>query len=232
MPQLVVRVTVQVPQGETLRVRYSSYFEKADLEMMGIWEWVQEANPANLPDLEKLATDGRTWLHLPFRELDLVHAVQQPLAIPVTSQLAIAPDKKVGDTSVTLDGQTDIDAKSTGKIDLRAAWRDPIDDPSKPSFDAATDFDSKEMLVEEITAHDRNNDQLEIKDVEHPFSDTKYHQVTYTAIGTTRYREYFPAAVLATPEELVRATPAEVGTPSADNARFVLDIPNSARPKS
>ncbi len=223
-------LSVQVPQGETIRVRYSSYFEKADLEMMGIWEWVKKANPANLGDLEKLATDGRNWLHLPFRELDLVHAVQQPLAIPVVSQLDIDPDKKLGGTSVTLKGQTDIDAKSTGKIDLRAAWRDPIDDPSKPSFDAATDFESKEMLVEAITAHDRANDQLKIKDVEHPFSDTKYHRVTYTAIGTTRYREYFPAAVQATPEDLVRPTPTEVGTPPADNARFVLHVPNSARP--
>jgi hypothetical protein len=86
------------------------------------------------------------------------------------------------------------------------------------------------MQVEEIFAPDAANDQLAVKDVKHALGDTKYHRVTYTAIGTTRYREYFPASVLANPQDLVRPTPAEVGTPPADNARFELDVPSSARP--
>lgn len=223
-------LTVEVPQGETVRLRYSSYFDKADLEVMGIWNWVKQAAPPNLNDLEKAATDGRNWLHLPFRELVLVHAVQQPLTIPVASQLTISPPKQVGDTEITLDGQTDIDAKSTGKIDLRAAWTDPYDDPTKPSYDAVTDIQAHEMHVAEVAALDRSNDQLPIDDIVHAFGDTKYHQVTYTPTATTRYREYFPPAILANPQDLVRPTPAEIGTPPAEAARFVLDVPNSARP--
>ncbi|HEV8578674.1 MAG TPA: hypothetical protein VGX68_06280 [Thermoanaerobaculia bacterium] len=223
-------LTAEVPQGVTLRVRYSSYFLQADLEKMGIWEWAQEANPIDLADLEKLAEDGRNWLLLPFRTLDLVHAVQQPLAIPNINPLSILPPKQLGATEVTLDGNVDIDAKSTGKIDLKAAWSDPFDDLAKPSFNAATDLVQKSMHVEEVFAPDAANDQLAISNVKHALGDTKYHRVTYTAIGTTRYRECFPPAVLANPEDLVRPTPAEVGTPPADAARFDLDVPNSARP--
>lgn len=221
---------VEVPQGETIHVRYSSYLSAADLDDMGIWAWVKEANPANLADLEKQAKDGRNWLHLPFRELALVHAVQQPLAIPVASQINITPDKQVGDTAVTLAGQVDIDAKSTGQIDLRAAWTDPFDDIAKPSYDAATDIVPHEMHVAEVLAEDNANDELSLNDIRHTLGDTKYHQVTYTPIGTTRYREYFPPAVLANPDDLIRPAPAEVGTPPADSARFTLDVPNSARP--
>jgi len=228
-------LTVQVPQGVTLAVRYSSYFLKADLEKMGIWEWAQEANPIDLVDLEKLAEDGRNWLLLPFRTLHLVHAVQQPLAIPKITPLAINPAKLLGATEITLDGKVDIDAKSTGKIDLKASWSDPFDDLAKPSFNPATDLVQQNMHVEEIPAPDAANDQLPIKDlrgqaVKHALGDTKYHLVTYMAIGTTRYREYFPPAVLANPQDLIRPTPAEVGTVPADNARFALDVPNSARP--
>src|SRR4029077_14160854 len=60
--------------------------------------------------------------------------------------------------------------------------------------------------------------------------DTRYHRVTYTAVGTTRYREYFPPVVLANSQELIRPTPAEGGTPPAANARLELDVPSSTRP--
>jgi len=227
-------LTVQVPQGEVFKVRYCSYFHKEDLDQMGVWQWVRQAAPAHLADLEKQATDGRNWLHLPYRELFLVHAVQQPLAIPAAQQFAIDPAKRAGDTAVTLGGtsRVQIDAKSTGKIDLRAAWTDPFDDPAKPSFDPLTDVVQREMHVAEIAAVDAAADQLEIKDVVHTIGDTKYHRVTYTPIGTTRYLEHFPPAVVPNPEDLVRPEPAEVGTQPALDARIELDIPNSARPEA
>lgn len=216
-------LTVEVPQGVTLEVRYSSYFLKADLEKMGIWDWAREANPIDLADLEKLAEDGRNWLLLPFRTLALVHAVQQPLAIPVVSALTQA--KLLGATDITLNGEVAIDAKSTGKIDLKAFWSDPFDDLAKTAFDPLTDFVEQNMHVEEILAPDATDDQLGVKSVKHAFGDTKHHRVSYSAIGTTRYREYFPPAILATPEKLIRPAPGEPGA-----APFELSVPSSARP--
>src|SRR5690606_31138600 len=121
-------LTVQLPQGETARVRIASYFESDDLERMAIWAWTEEATPPDLANLRATALDGRNWLHLPFRELLLIHAVQQPLAIPQISQIDITPPRQVGETAISLTGTFLLDAKSTGKVDVWAEWLDPLDD--------------------------------------------------------------------------------------------------------
>ncbi len=221
-------LTVQVPQGETYDVRISAYFLPADLENMAIWGWTAETAVPHLNDLRKRAEAGRNWLHLPFRELVLVHAVQQPLAIPHIS--ALAADKQLHDTLATLNGQLQVDAKSTEKVDLRAAWQDPFDDPAKPTYDETTDVVKQEMHVAEVGMADPKVDQVDFQALRHPVGDTKYHKVTYTPIASTRFREYFPAAVTADPQNLIRPTAAEVGTPAADAAKMAIDVRNSARP--
>ncbi|MEJ2008201.1 MAG: hypothetical protein P8Z30_08615 [Acidobacteriota bacterium] len=50
----------------------------------------------------------------------------------------------------------------------------------------------------------------------HDFGDTKYRKVSYEAVATTRFREYFP---ITDPEQLTRKSPA-----------VQVDVPNSARP--
>ena len=217
-------LTVHLPQGETARVRISSYFHTEDLEKQALWQWTQEAGPPNLVELRDKAVAGRNWLYLPFRELVLVHAVQQPLKIPQIAQLQIQPDKVLDSTTVTLNGNVDVDAKSTGKVDIRAAWQDPFDNPSKPTFDPLVDVVSKEQRIDEVLVEDPENDVATVKDMQHALGDTKYHRVSYTPVATTRFREYFPPAVTADPHNLIRPTPSEAGI------AFELDVPNSARP--
>ena len=213
-------LTVQMAQGETAEVRICSYFHAADLENTGVWQWIQEANPANLGDLQAQYESGRTWLHLPFRTLVLVHAVQQPLAIPQIDTLDDPAAKTLGDTAVTLNGQVAIDAKSTSKVDLWARWEDPVDDLSQPIFQT----ESREMHVAEIGANDPGNDQLAIAAIRHSLGDTKYHHVTYWPIATTRFREYFPPAITDNPQNLIRPLPSESAVLTT------IDIPNSTRP--
>ncbi len=50
----------------------------------------------------------------------------------------------------------------------------------------------------------------------HDFGDTKYRRVSYEAVATTRFREYFP---ITDAEQLTRKSPA-----------VVVDVPNAARP--
>ena len=50
----------------------------------------------------------------------------------------------------------------------------------------------------------------------HDFGDTKYRKVSYQAVATTRFREYFP---ITDPEQLTRKSPA-----------VSVDVPNAARP--
>jgi len=50
----------------------------------------------------------------------------------------------------------------------------------------------------------------------HDFGDTKYRKVSYQAVATTRFKEYFP---ITDPEQLTRKSPA-----------VNVDVPNAARP--
>ena len=50
----------------------------------------------------------------------------------------------------------------------------------------------------------------------HLFNDTKHHRVSYTAVATTRYREYFP------PDPNLKCT--------RESEPVVVDVPASARP--
>jgi hypothetical protein len=218
-------LTVELKQGETANVQISSYFFEEDLEKMGVWQWVKETGSPDLTNLLAMAVQGRSWLYQPFRTLALVHAVQQPLAIPDITLLV--SDKKLGETHTTLTGTIAVDGKSTGKLDLLAKWEDPVDDPDNPT--AKTEMYVKEILLEDASL-DLVGVGAEVDAIQHELGDTKRHIVTYQAPGTTRFREYLDPVVLNTPAELKRPTPAEVDTPQDLDARFEVDIENSARP--
>jgi hypothetical protein len=228
-------LTVQVPQGESYEVRIASYFLPEDLDQMAIWGWTEEAGPAGLAQLRAEAESGRNWLHLPFRTLLLVHAVQQPLAIPQINAININPARAVGDTDASLAGALAVDAKSTGKVDLWANWADPLDDPADPANQPDSDTVPQEMHVAELILPDPAGDTPTFASilaamgspasaVRHALGDTKYHRVTYRPIASTRFREHFPPAVTANPDNLVRPLPAEAPL-TVD-----LDVPNTARP--
>jgi hypothetical protein len=228
-------LSVELPQGESYEVRIASYFLPDDLDQMAVWGWTEEAAPADLAQLRAEAESGRNWLHLPFRTLLLVHAVQQPLAIPQISALSINPARAVGDTDALLAGTLAVDAKSTGKVDLWANWADPIDNPADPANVPDSDTVPQEMHVAELILPDPADDAptfasiLAAMDnpataVRHMLGDTKYHRVTYRPIASTRFREHFPPAIVANPDNLVRPLPAEAPL------TIDLDVPNTSRP--
>jgi hypothetical protein len=228
-------LTVELHQGMTANVQISSYFFEDDLEKMGVWQWTEETLTPNLANLKTIAVQGRNWMVQPFRTLVLVHAVQQPLAIPDIT--ALASEKELGKTYTTLTGAIAVDGKSTGKLDLLAEWADPLDNPSDPANDPTSAETRKQMYVKEILLEDGSSDSVDIggpkiEAIQHELNDTKRHLVTYQSPGTTRFREYMDPAVLATPAELMRPTPAELGTPPALDAMFEVDVANSARPDS
>jgi len=226
-------LTVELHQGVTAKVWISSYFHEADLDDMGLWEWTEETGTPDLANLRAMTVRGRNWLYQPFRVLALVHAVQQPLAIPAIT--ALHSDRELGRTYTTLTGQIAVDGKSTGKLDLLASWADPLDDPSDPANNPAGDQTQQEIYVKEILLEEGSGDEVDIggslvEAIRHELGDLKRHRVTYRAPGTTRFREYLDPAVLATPEELMRPTPAEAGTQPALDAMLEVDVANATRP--
>ncbi|HWY45335.1 MAG TPA: hypothetical protein VNX66_17690 [Candidatus Sulfotelmatobacter sp.] len=212
-------LTVHLPKAEMVTVAMSCFLSDDDatqpprmLSTMKIWAWITEANPANLADLKQLALNGGHWMLTPPRALTLVHAVQQPLIEPQFQNLTST--RSLGETFATISDEFPISGKSTIKVDMQADWQEPVDDlsdnPQPVLLNGSTTAFSTAIESSIAFAQIQNK---------HEFHDTKHRKVNYTAVATTRFREYFPAAVTADADNLTRKS-----LPQA------MSILNSARP--
>ncbi|MDB5058979.1 MAG: putative outer rane channel [Chloroflexi bacterium] len=243
-------LTVELPKGELVVVRYSSRPVSSAIALLAIWDWIVAAGFGNV--FLKPVQEGLAWLLTPFHEITLVHAVQRPLIKPRFSH-ALNAVRQTGETNATLvDKPMHISGNSTIKIDLVGRWYEPIDDVSKPGPDVVDNhghvseipinYGDKYLMFPHDAATTVDVDE---KFLTHEFSNTKYHRVAYTAVATTRYREYFPF----TPDE-IKAKPSLL-TQSSDTGALtkpdpehpkatsiqalplgVIDVPSSARPAS
>lgn len=115
-------LTVYLPKATIAAVRYSSY--PTDLASLAAWRrWIDGSVD------KTLAANGGHWMLSPFRELVLVHAVQQPLCPP---SVRLDPGRLLGETFARLTGMTYLSVKSTGQLDVGARWTEPIDSLSDP----------------------------------------------------------------------------------------------------
>ncbi len=155
----------------------------------------------------------------PPKLLTLVHAVQQPLIEPQFQHLTVT--RLPGQTSATLTDEFPISGKSTIKVDIEAVWQEPFDDLSDTAnpqpvirnaaghaIDLPLGSDDTVAAIDD--AHTNNH---------HEFHDTKHRNVTYTAVATTRFKEYFPAAITDNADNITRKS-----------LPLTLSVPSSARP--
>ena len=70
-------LTIYLAKAEKVVLRYSSFFQAGNEWLFAVWDWLK-----NKPDLLKLVQNGCLWMVTPYRKLELVHAVQQPLCEP------------------------------------------------------------------------------------------------------------------------------------------------------
>ncbi|WP_437488778.1 hypothetical protein WME75_09425 [Sorangium sp. So ce1014] len=213
-------VIFEVPQGHKHTLRYSSLIPQARLPEMAVWNLL---GPASQMVHERLVLAGKHWMLTPYRELTLVHAVQRPVTPP---RLVTTLARNPGETFVRFEGHIDCHGWSTSHIDIRASWADPIDLPSEPAprmvTHAAEAFRVPVAYAETSVAVPRTAPVQEralrispagipylhvtttpqTRSGLHEFGDTKHHSVTYRPVGTTRYREYFPAELIASPANL------------------------------
>jgi hypothetical protein len=182
-------LTVYLAKAQEAKVRYSCYFNHDDLSKMGIWKWLNNSSLKHT--LTKYALAGSHWMFTPYRELVLVHAVQQPLCEPQISLLKSIKNN-IGDSYTTVTGEIHLSSKSTDKLDLLANWIEPVDDLAE---DEPGTIDVNANAFElKISDMDNNTIDLPVKpcvDHLHEFGDTKYRHVKYYFVGTTRFREYF-----------------------------------------
>lgn len=119
--------TITLPKGHRTRIKFSTFWREEDLmQLSAIWEMIKEDSPTNLAELKKLATSGQHWMVSPSREIELVHAVQQPVDAPKINELI--PERAFNSTMAEINTEFDVHGESTEKLELRATWIDPLDD--------------------------------------------------------------------------------------------------------
>jgi hypothetical protein len=239
-------LTVQLPEAETVTIRLSSYFDVpppgstppdpppgspppdlTGLDVMGMWQWIDERSPASeKTKLRDEVGQGRNWLLMPYRQLVLVHAVKQPLQ-PASIASATATKTALGQTYADVAASLNVHAKSTSKVDLLAAWRDPEDDPTDEANDPRTAVRAGRANVGEITVLDPGVGKVSSPPLKLPFGDTKHHRVLFRTRATSRFREYYPPSTPVS--ELALDDQPEPPDIDADDPKL-LRVPSSARP--
>jgi hypothetical protein len=221
-----------------------------------------------------LAPLGGLWLLTPYHQLTLVHAVQQPLGRPrFVSTLLPAPGdaglypgielplrplsawRAEGSHDAYLFGAVRFHASSTAKLEVTAAWTDPVDDPSESPQAKSTVADVLNLTALDsplmTAAGGRQTGRYaagealaKLPDVEHglgqpdttapdaalmglendipvaarhQLGDTRHRVITYRAIATSRFRDYFD-----------RNDPSLDFTRTSDPVQ--VDVPSSAPP--
>jgi hypothetical protein len=214
---------IALPKGQTVKVRISSYIDPGDIPSMGILQWVANSlSPKEISSLVDMSTNGQFWMVTPYRDVTLVHAVQQPTMAPSFNSLTQAATKTIppiplrrpGNTFAVLEGVIGFDGQSTARLDVLAAWQDVFDDPAFPLPNDGKLYDDLKIAGPPLnrTAHVFEVSKLDPMwtDVEfsrfsnmpgqfpsppqqkQEFGDTRFREVRYTIAATTRYSEYLP----------------------------------------
>jgi|GEM_PF-6694557 len=221
---------VRLPQGAQAKVPLGCAFESTDpaagagtqglanLQNMFIWSLL---DPTDQSAQQADALQGRLWLLSQSRELLLTHAVQKPVTPPLITEATVT--RKLGETAGLVSARIAVHGPSTGDVQMNATWEriddDPrFDDPAQPGprvvpAEGHGLADSADFDATELDLYGRQE-----------FGDTRHKQVAYTALGFTRYKDYFPD-VENTVENF--SSPADFDGPGL---KFVLDVPATAPP--
>jgi len=233
---------VSLPQAEVLHGHLASVFPADRLDHFAIWQWTPQSKQAAL---KAVTLEGRHWMLTPYRNITLTHAVQRPLEVPDMTK--VVSSRILGSTFAEFHGTIHNHAKSTGHLDVLAAWTEDVDlltddgphwsglNNAIPhaghafGFDLAPGEDEAQVTKPGVKANPPTV-PLAVADrlARHEFGDTKYRRVTYHSVATTRFREYLPRPIADDPTQIQRIEPVEVG--NGPNAALEHDIDSSARP--
>jgi hypothetical protein len=152
----------------------------------------------------------------PYREIDIVHAVRQPLLPPQLP--TVTPTRTVADTFALLNGNIPFDPPSTQRIDLLAAWTEPFDDGVNPAGSVELSGNAR---VGELDIALGSPTTVALNAMRHDFGDTKHRNIDYEARATSRFLEYFAQYTTVT---LSGTTPVTINSSGlAQGATIVTD---------
>ncbi|MEP6763551.1 MAG: hypothetical protein ABJB66_04525 [Gemmatimonadaceae bacterium] len=202
---------IPIPKAVRATLRLSARMDEATLKLMGVWNWIPEKD--RTAALERSAKSGALWPLTPWREIEIVHAVQKPLLAPDIKEMVL--DRSNGVTWVRPGVEAVCHCASTEHVDLCATWHDPADKGPTPRNNPKTDVAFPIKIVDPlgyagVPEHgfpDADNpnliafgpstkltkEQLERQISKlHDFGDTHYRRVEYNLVASTRFREYMP----------------------------------------
>lgn len=208
---------IPLPKAVRAKLRLSVQPSGDALKLLGVWNWLSPAQQTQTiiingqtTTLERLARRGQHWMLTPWRNIELVHAVQRPLITPEMTKLAI--DRQPAATFALPNFEATCSIASTDRVDLRADWNESFEDAAanklenRPRIDHAfsvkiTDEKSYAGVPDYIPQgvdligvgrifHDRIGKKL------HEFHDTRYRRIEYWLEATTKFREFLPSSLL------------------------------------
>jgi len=119
--------TIYLPKGFRTRIKFSTFWREKDFkELSALWGLVKEKSPSNQAELEQLVRSGQHWMLSPSREMEVVHAIQQPVIEPVI--IALIPERNFGDTIASINTRFLVHGESTEKVEYQARWTESNDD--------------------------------------------------------------------------------------------------------
>ncbi|RLJ59248.1 hypothetical protein BCF46_1396 [Litoreibacter meonggei] len=237
-------LTLFLPKGQILHLRYASFVHPEFAHHFGIPRWSNSAMAADA--VMKSSTVGAHWMITPYRGLTLVHATQQPVCLPNMTKMT--PQRGKGDQNVRLScREVELHGPSTGKFEVEATWREWVDDINS---DRPERVEFKGQLGEVRLADNHINrfplstavdDQLAdpeaVRGDIHELGDTRFRLIEYRIRATTRFREYLPPAMYDKTELISRLGPVAIGEKFAlpaedDPGAPVLRDANGSRKQS
>jgi hypothetical protein len=247
-------LTVRLAKGERQTVRIASCVD--DYDTMAMLRWCNASSgpqatpilPAEAYERIREAMENhRHWMFTPWHEVALVHAVQRPLFDPEIGALS-AYNRGRGRTDAELSGSIAVHDSSTERIELIATWSERVDTPLVGGAAAAPATGYTEVHHDAIALtmpiadarragtiaggrleFDTTNTRTPLTPQQ--FGDTKHRRVTYRAVASSAFREYFPPSYAVSPQTLT--TPGLPPYPDAltrVGQPVVLDVPSSAPP--
>lgn len=208
---------IMLAPGTMKTIRFASTPNPVYLDHLKYW-----LDHSQAPDV----VQGRHWMLTPAREIKLVHAVQRPIVAP---EAYIKLSRKEDETFVTHEGVMTFHGESTGHVDVVASWFEYEDRLTRPLPNDIIGDPNRGATPQSGHAYqigvDYGEKSVGIPALHHELGDTKHRVVKYTPVATTRYKEYFPAKLIANPDNLVRRGDAK-GPLVGDQ----WSIPSSARP--
>lgn len=119
--------TVTLPKGNRVRLKVSTFWREKDVkELSALWQLIKEGAGSKLSELEDTVIRGQHWMLSPPRNLELVHAVQQPVEAPVLQSLL--PERDEGDTAADINVKFTVHGESTDFAEIQAIWTEQVDD--------------------------------------------------------------------------------------------------------